>query len=181
MSPPAAPTDLGGRGLAQLVRSVYRPIEVLNRCTRRMHGERARPRTRGVQNGFRPRTRCVSVIRKLFRGDVGSMLVELLESSEHLGVHGAPLPAEQVGVDRLTCQGVSKREPVVRILDDELRSDELLQNREQLAFLEREKCLEECKVETPPGDGRQLDCLSGRPVEAVDAALDRIVHRPGNA
>jgi hypothetical protein len=59
----------------------------------------------------------------------------LLERGRHLPVERDALAREQVGVDRFASERVTECEPLRRFLDDELRRDELLDERQQLSLV----------------------------------------------
>ena len=61
--------------------------------------------------------------------------VLLLERGGDLPVQRDALARQQLGVDRLARERVTEREPLRRFLDDELRRDELLDERQQLPLV----------------------------------------------
>ena len=72
----------------------------------------------------------MSVIRKLLHGDFLGRHAELLQSGEHLGMHGAPLPSKQVGVHGLTRERMPECGLIVGILHHQLGRNELLLKRQ---------------------------------------------------
>jgi hypothetical protein len=76
----------------------------------------------------------------------------------HIGnapVHIAALTPEQLRANGLARQSVTKREPVVGFLDDELRAYQLLDGFKERRLLHTRDPLEEQELETPAADCRQ--------------------------
>jgi hypothetical protein len=122
----------------------------------------------------------VRVVGQLLRWDLVSLPRELLERREHLSVQSASLPSEQVSVDSLPREYVPKCEPLVGFLDHELRPDQLLEDRQQPAFVDAKQHLEQREVEAAAGHRCDLHDSSSAFAKAVHAALNAIVHSARN-
>jgi hypothetical protein len=144
--------------------------KVFDRGARCVHQECPLASRAGVPDGRGPRSGGVRVIGQLLKRHLVTLPRELLQRRQHFRVHCPSLPSQQVSVDSLQRQGMPKGEPLVRFLDHELRPDQLLEDRQQLAFVDAEQHLEQRKVEATAGDGRDLRGAAGVFAKAVHAA-----------
>jgi hypothetical protein len=62
-----------------------------------------------------------------------------------------------------------------RLLDDELGCNQLLEERQELRFVLVGECLQEGKIEVPPGHRSQAQYLSGSFTQLSGAQLDGIL------
>jgi len=76
---------------------------------------------------------------------------------------------------------MSKGEPVLRILDEQLRRDQLLHDRKQLTLVDSQNRAQQRKVKPAARDRRHLKGVSRRFAEAMHPTLNRIPYGARNA
>ena len=94
-------------------------------------------------------------------GEVGQVRfdarsVEPLKGLGNRAVQRPPFADQELRRDGLPRQGVPERKLLGRILDDELCRDLLFEEPQELRFVVLDKCLQEGKIEVPPGHGCQV-------------------------
>src|SRR3989442_10277445 len=83
---------------------------------------------------------------------------------------------QQIGIDGLARQRVAEGELLRRLLNDELGSDQLLDQLEEMMLIVVREFLQEGKIEAPSGHCRQSQDLPGRLTESIRALLHRVLH-----
>jgi len=130
-------------------------VEVRDRLSWRRQSDRMPSGASRIDGRARPISRFPHVVRERLDDRVQRVRVVALEGSRDFPMQRDPLARQQLGVDGLAGERVAEREPFRRFLDDELRGDELLDEREQLLLVAIRERLQQSKVEPPPGDGRR--------------------------
>src|SRR5207237_3444600 len=117
----------------------------------RVQARRLLSGTLSIRHRFLPRARLVEVVgqvRQVGGGGLQGRYIETLHCVSNTAVQSLALAYQQVGIDSLTCQRVAEGELLRRFLNDQLGSDQLLNELEQLLFVMLREFLQEGKVET---------------------------------
>src|SRR6185436_19607600 len=91
-------------------------------------------------------------------------------------VQHAALAAEQAGIDRLARERVPERELVDRLLDDQTRGDQLLDNGQQGRLVQAADRAQQVEFEPSASDGGERHQVAASWTELRRSALDRVVH-----
>ena len=124
-----------------------------------------------------PVSRFPCVVRERLDHSLQRAGVRALERCGDRAVQRDPLAHEEVGVDRLARERVPEGEPLSRLLDDELRCDELLHEREQLVLVLVGEHAEELEVEPAAGHRGDRRDRARRHGERRDPAPHRFDRR----
>ena len=151
---PSAPHEQSGvEPLAGVLRGGDGALEVLQRLARGAEAQRARGGAQCVAPRRLPRASLEGVIGERVVAVVRAIVVVALERGGDRAMQRDAFAREQARAHGLAREGVAKREPVRRLLDDELRVDQLLHQREQLGLVVLRERLEQPEVEATSGHG----------------------------
>src|SRR5205807_4917046 len=101
--------------------------------------------------------------------------VETLEGLGNRAVQCLAFADQELRIDGLPRQGVPESKLLGRLLDDQLGSEQLLDEPQELRFVLVGECLQEGKIEVPSGHGCQVQYLPGSFTQMLGAQLDGIL------
>src|SRR2546423_10078462 len=171
---PTRTIQAGSRRERHMTCGIERPREVFNGGLRCIEGLRLFARTPAILQRLLPRPCERKMGGEICQVRLDARGVETLEGLGNRAVQCLAFADQELRIDGLPRQRVPESKLLGRLLDDELGSEQLLNEPQELRFVLVGEVLQEGKIEVPSGHSCQVQYLPGSFTQMNGAKLDGI-------